>query len=66
MFQAKIECPNLYANGKETLINMILEYYSVMGDEYPFSKEEFFTKEEFLDFDDDELIVEIGFCTMFR
>lgn len=57
MFQAKIECPNLYGIGKEIIINMILEYYSTMDDKYHL------TKEELLDFDDDKLMVEIGFCT---
>ena len=46
--------------GRRIIIFMILEYYSTMDDKYHL------TKEELLTFNDDKLIVEIGFCTMFR
>lgn len=54
--KAKKEYPSLYNDGKEMLINIILDYYSTMNDNV------IYTKKELEKFDDDRLIVELGFC----
>ena len=54
-FEAKKRYPKLYNIGKEMIINMILEYYVITETDHIYSRE------VLRKFDDDRLIVELGF-----